>query len=39
MFINIIILYYSFSNEVSQFLTGKNIPEFITNLPREALNT
>jgi len=29
----------SFSNEVCQFLTGKNIPEFITNLPREALNT
>jgi thiol-disulfide isomerase/thioredoxin len=29
----------NFSNEVSQFLTGKNIPEFITNLPREALNT
>jgi len=29
----------SFSQEVCQFLTGKNIPEFITNLPREALNT
>jgi len=29
----------NFSNEVCQFLTGKNIPEFITNLPREALNT
>jgi len=29
----------NFSNEVSQFLTGKHIPEFITNLPRDALNT
>jgi len=29
----------SFSQEVCQFLTGNNIPEFITNLPREALNT
>jgi len=29
----------NFSNEVCQFLTGRNIPEFITNLPREALNT
>jgi len=29
----------NFSNEVCQFLTGKNIPEFIINLPKEALNT
>ncbi|ORX47548.1 DUF862-domain-containing protein [Piromyces finnis] len=29
----------NFSNEVSQFLTGKKIPEFINNLPKDALNT
>ena len=28
----------SFSNEVVQFLTGQPIPDYIINLPNEALN-
>lgn len=28
----------SFSNEVVQFLTGRPIPDYIINLPSEALN-
>ncbi|XP_023134737.1 desumoylating isopeptidase 1b [Amphiprion ocellaris] len=29
----------SFSNEVAQFLTGKKIPSYITDLPSEVLST
>lgn len=29
----------TFSNEVTQFLTGKTIPSHITNLPQEVMNT
>ncbi|XP_047143256.1 uncharacterized protein LOC100207210 isoform X1 [Hydra vulgaris] len=29
----------TFSNEVSQFLTGKKIPSYITNLPLEVMST
>uniref|UniRef100_UPI00398E742A desumoylating isopeptidase 1-like n=1 Tax=Pristiophorus japonicus TaxID=55135 RepID=UPI00398E742A len=29
----------TFSNEVSQFLTGKKIPSYITDLPSEVLST
>ena len=29
----------SFSNEVAQFLTGKKIPSYITDLPQEVMST
>jgi len=29
----------TFSNEVANFLTGRNIPPHITNLPQEVLQT
>lgn len=29
----------TFSNEVAQFLTGKKIPSYITDLPSEVLST
>lgn len=29
----------SFSNELAQFLTSQCIPEYITNLPQEVLET
>ncbi|XP_026170771.1 desumoylating isopeptidase 1b isoform X2 [Mastacembelus armatus] len=29
----------TFSNEVAQFLTGRNIPSYITDLPSEVLST
>jgi len=29
----------TFSNEVASFLTGRNIPPHITNLPQEVLQT
>lgn len=29
----------TFSNEVAQFLTGKRIPSYITDLPQEVMST
>ncbi|XP_064394250.1 desumoylating isopeptidase 1-like [Halichondria panicea] len=29
----------TFSNEIAQFLTGKTIPDYITNLPAEVMST